>query len=67
MDVLVEPTGMYARRVTGVTVLKPAAGNWEIPLPKAMKKQLRTTQLSRNYFNKNTTKPQIADNKKANR
>jgi len=27
MDVLVEPTRMYARRVTGVTVLKPAAGN----------------------------------------
>ncbi|KEK29458.1 hypothetical protein SXM_0881 [Shewanella xiamenensis] len=27
MDVLVEPTGTYARRVTGVTVQKPAAGN----------------------------------------
>jgi len=27
MDVLVEPTGMYSRRVTGVTVRKPAAGN----------------------------------------
>jgi len=27
MDVLVEPTRMYARRVTGVTVRKPAAGN----------------------------------------
>jgi hypothetical protein len=27
MDVLVEPTRMYARRVTGVTVHKPAAGN----------------------------------------
>jgi len=58
---------MYLRRVTGVTVLKPAAGNWEVLLPKAMQKQLRTTQLSRNYFNKNTTKNQIAGNKKANR
>jgi len=27
MDVLVEPTRMYLRRVTGVTVRKPAAGN----------------------------------------
>ncbi|MFB2685368.1 hypothetical protein ACE02B_09200 [Shewanella mangrovisoli] len=67
MDVLVELTGMYLQRVTGVTVREPAAGNWEVLLPEAMKKQLRTTQLSRNYFNKNTTKPQIAGNKKANR
>jgi len=27
MDVLVEPTGKYLRRVTGVTVREPAAGN----------------------------------------
>ncbi|MFB2803537.1 hypothetical protein [Shewanella seohaensis] len=27
MDVLVEPTGTHSRRVTGVTVQKPAAGN----------------------------------------
>ena len=26
-DVLVEPTGKYLRRVTGVTVREPAAGN----------------------------------------
>ncbi|MCG9964393.1 hypothetical protein [Shewanella cutis] len=67
MDVLVEPTGKYPRRVAGVTVLKPAASNWEVQLPEAMQMQLRTTQLSRNYFNKNTTNPQIAGNKKANR
>ena len=36
-DVLVEPTGMYLRRVNGVTVRKPAAGNWGIQLPEATK------------------------------
>lgn len=48
MDVLVELTGMYLQRVTGVTVREPAAGNWEMPLPKAMIKLFRSTKLSRN-------------------
>ena len=47
MDVLVEPTRMYLRRVTGVTVRKPAAGNWEIPLPKTTIKPFRNTQFCR--------------------
>ena len=37
MDVLVEPTGTYQRRVTGVTVREPAAGNWQAQLPEATK------------------------------
>ncbi|AVT48306.1 hypothetical protein C8I07_11485 [Shewanella baltica] len=47
MDVLVELTGTYLQRVTGVTVQKPAAGNWEIPSPKATIKPFRTTQFCR--------------------
>ena len=43
MDVLVELTRTYLQRVTGVTVQEPAAGNWEMPLPKAMIKLFRTT------------------------
>jgi len=53
MDVLVELTGTYLQRVTGVTVLKPAAGNWEVQLPEATKYPIRGTAFDRN----NSSKP----------
>jgi len=50
MDVLVEPTGTYARRVTGVTVQRPAAGNERYSYFAAMQLLVSNTKRTSNII-----------------